>query len=93
MKLYPLSPTDSDRLANDFTYHPPVHADQIVKFQLIRDKFHGVAEFLMVHCPRSRELSVALTQLELANFAANAAVARIEVEEDYPDSLNTGIGG
>ena len=83
MKGYELTEQDRERLENDFVYHQPVHEQQVVKYQQVRDCFRELAEFIMRSCPPSRERSVALTQLELANFEANAAIARHETADDY----------
>ena len=61
-----------------FTYHPPKDANQIRKFEMLRDKMKYVAELIFENCPDSRERSVALTKLEECNMWANAAIARNE---------------
>lgn len=64
-----------ERLANDFTYHPP-SASQIPIYELVRARGLEMASFLNGVCPDSRELSLALTNLEQTVFWANAAIAR-----------------
>ncbi len=76
-------PVDQKRLDNDFVYHSPLNAAQINKYQEVRERFRGMAEYLMRNVPPSRELSCALTQLEQANFSANAGIARKETADDY----------
>ena len=90
---------DQERLDNDFIYHAPCCQEQIDKFQAVRNVFRETAEFLMANVPPSRELAVALTQLELSNFAAITGIARKETAATYNPppavdvDLNTGIGG
>lgn len=62
-------------IANRFTYHPPTQA-QVEKYQRIRDAARVYAELLADECPRSRELSTALTHLDTVVFFANASIAR-----------------
>lgn len=66
-----------DQNAKAFRYHPP-HSDQLARYVVIREAGATLAD-LMVHvCPGSRELSLALTNLEQAVMWANAAIARNE---------------
>ncbi len=44
--------------------------------QNVRAACHGLAEFLIDTLPVSRELSLALTNIEQCMFWANAAIAR-----------------
>lgn len=73
--------TPSERLvaqiANNFAYHAP-EGDQVKRYGEVRDAFRTLATFLSTQCPESRELSVAMTELETANFWANASIARNE---------------
>jgi hypothetical protein len=64
-------------LANRFTYHAP-KGDQQIRYEMIRDRAHGLAAFLDEKCPDSREKSLALTHLEDAVMWANASIARNE---------------
>lgn len=64
-------------LRNNFTYHPPKE-DQPERYAQIREKAREFAELLQKNCPASRELSVALTNLEQATMWANASIARNE---------------
>ncbi len=66
-----------DDLANRFTYHPPKD-DQALRYEMIRDRAHGLAEFIDEKCPHSREKSLAITHLEETVMWANAAIARNE---------------
>lgn len=67
-------------LKKRFTYHAPqpIH---IQKFEDIRKNALYFANLLKVHCPESRELSLAITKVEEAVMWANAAIARNEKEE------------
>ena len=69
-------PKDYD-LDNIFTYHAP-KAGQQEKYVALRNKAKELAELYIELCPDSRELGVALTNLETSNFWANAAIARNE---------------
>jgi hypothetical protein len=64
-------------LDNRFTYHAP-QPGQPEKYTAIRNKAKEFAILLLDLCPASRELSIALTELETSVFWANAAIARNE---------------
>lgn len=66
-------------IENRFTYHKPV-AGQPERYEEIRDVSKKLAILLISECPESRELSLALTNLEQAVFWANASIARNEKE-------------
>lgn len=65
------------RLENNFSYHRPKD-DQQERYESLRAFAKEFAYFLCHNCPPSRELSVALTELESAVMWANAAIARNE---------------
>ena len=77
MPKYDITQEDVDRLNNNFRYHAPKE-DQVERYQHSRDKFRELAQYLMENCPRSRELSLAITHIEEASMWANAAIARNE---------------
>jgi hypothetical protein len=77
MKTYEPSEKDKKNLENNFKYHAPKD-DQSAKYEEIRAQAKAFAEKLIALCPPSRELSVALTELETAVMWANAAIARNE---------------
>ena len=79
MISYGLQKEDWERLQQDFIYHSPI-TDQAARYAQIRSKAKGLAEFIIKSCPKSRELSLALTKIEEAVFWANAAIARNEKE-------------
>jgi len=70
-----------DDLANRFTYHAPF-GDQPTRYEMIRDRGLNLAQFMTEKCPPSRELSLALTNLEQAVMWANAAIARNETRPE-----------
>jgi len=74
---YLLSDENMSRLENNFTYHAP-NLDQIPRYELIRAEAKKFALVLMKNCPSSRELSLALTDVENAVMWANASIARNE---------------
>ena len=71
------------RIDNDFTYHAPKEG-QPELYDLLRSKCRALAHDLVGLVPESRELSLALTNLEQVVFWANAAVARNPVSLDMP---------
>jgi hypothetical protein len=71
------------RVLNDFTYHPPKPAGdervgQEYRYDQIREAGKNLAMLFVGQCPESRELSLALTNIEQAVMWANAAIARNE---------------
>lgn len=68
-----------DRLENNFQYHKPIK-DQSIRYEVIRSSAKDLAKVLVGYCPESRELSLALTNLEQAIMWANASIARNEKE-------------
>ena len=65
------------RIANDFVYHAPF-GTQVLRYESLRASALDPAEMFITYCPPSRELSLALTNLEQAMFWANASIARHE---------------
>lgn len=65
-----------ERARNNFEHHPPCNDLEIAQHETVREVCRGVAKALIDICPESRELSLALTNLEQAMFWANAALAR-----------------
>jgi hypothetical protein len=68
---------DNDELLKRFTYHAPKD-DQATRYEKIRANARFLAELLTELCPESRELSLAMTNLEQAVMWANASIARNE---------------
>ena len=73
----PRSASLTDRLENDFTYHPP-KGNQQARYEDIRSQALAFAHEIARMVPESREQSLALTNLEQAVFWANAGIARNE---------------
>ena len=67
---------DLDELLARFTYHQPSNEDVRRKLEANRDFCAQLAMALLANCPESRELSLALTNLDQVCMYANAAVAR-----------------
>ena len=64
-------------LQKRFTYHNPKN-DQPERYTAIRETARNFAELIVASSPKSREQSLALTNLEEAVMWANAAIARNE---------------
>ncbi len=72
-----MSEEEINEIVNRFTYHPP-KGDQPGRYERLRAEARDLALLFAGSCPKSRELSLALTHLENAVFYANAAIARHE---------------
>lgn len=77
MITYEPSEKDKKNLDNNFRYHAPKDG-QLEKYEEIRAQAKALAEKLIKLCPPSRELSLALTELETSVMWANASIARNE---------------
>lgn len=66
-----------EQINTRFEYHAP-KGNQAERYEANRANFATLAKLLRDNCPESRELSVAMTNLEQAMFWANAAIARNE---------------
>lgn len=77
MNTYEPSEKDKKQIENNFKYHAPKDG-QAEKYEEIRAQAKALAEKLVTLCPPSRELSLALTELESSVMWANAAIARNE---------------
>jgi len=75
--MYTPFPADQAKIHNNFTYHAPTEG-QRERYVQIRAHAKAFAQFLVHQCPGSRELSLAITNLEQAVMWANAAIARNE---------------
>ena len=77
---YPIDTDTAVKLEKDFrTYNfAEPSADQKARLQLLRFKFHELAELIFGVTPPCREQSLAKTHLEDALMWANAAIARNE---------------
>lgn len=74
---YELTDDTIFELKTRFTYHTPKE-DQVPRYNELRETVFALAMGLSQTCPKSRELSLALTKLEEAVMWANAAIARRE---------------
>ena len=81
MSNYVKEPSVFDKLDNNFSYHKPI-ADQHARYEAIRSAAKELATLLETSCPTSRELSLAMTNLEQTVMWANAAIARNESEKE-----------
>ncbi len=75
--IYEPSEQNKKQIENNFKYHTPKDG-QSQKYEQIRAMAKSFAADLVTLCPPSRELSLALTELENAVMWANAAIARNE---------------
>jgi hypothetical protein len=64
----------NESIEKSFTYHSPKEGPE--KYNKIRKAFKELAYLIDEEVPNSREKSVAMTNLETANFWANAGIAR-----------------
>jgi len=62
-----------------FKYHKPF-GTQPERYEVIRKVAKEFAEYLQMHCPQSRELSLAFTHLQQTVMFANASIAINEKE-------------
>ena len=76
-KRYIPSTDDFERLFNNFRYHPP-KPGQANRYDAIRIEARSFAEYLLKICPPSRELSLALTELESAVMWAIVSITHNE---------------
>ncbi|MEK5415870.1 Acb2/Tad1 domain-containing protein [Paenibacillus sp. FSL L8-0708] len=63
------------QIENNFSYHAPKPGQPEI-YEEIRNKARELAELIDEKCPKSRESSLAMTNLEQSVMWANAAVAR-----------------
>jgi len=66
---------EKEELAIRFTYHPSKDG-QPELYTEIRERARELATFLVSECPASRELDLAITNLEETVMWANASIAR-----------------
>jgi len=68
-------------LDNLFTYHKPIK-DQPERYERIRAQGKAMAEFLILSCPDSAELTKAIRKIQEAVMWANASIACNENERE-----------
>ena len=66
------------RVENDLTLHPPSDSAIAEAMDYVRARGKAFAHILIDQCPESRELSLALTDVEHATQHAIAALARYQ---------------
>lgn len=71
---YTPSPADIEKIERAFTFHPVV-GDQDERYPQIRVKAKELALTMTNLCPPSRELSLAITELQSEVMWANASIA------------------
>jgi hypothetical protein len=64
-------------IENNFVYHAP-KGDQQARYETLRAKSKEMAYLILELTPKSREQSLAITNLEQSMFWANASIARNE---------------
>lgn len=74
---YKVADDEFTRLENIFSYHSP-KPGQNERYEFLRNQAFILALNISQQCPPGRERALALTKLEEAIFAANAAIARGE---------------
>ena len=79
LNKYVPSEEEYQKVEDMFTYHPPF-GDQAERYGVIRTLGKELAHKMVALAPASRELSLALTNLQNAIMWANAAIAIHEKE-------------
>jgi len=74
MAKYKIDLATQKALDNSYTYHAPKE-DQPERYVLIRDAAKAFAILCCENAPKSRELSIALTDLEKVVTMVNKAIA------------------
>ena len=76
-------------IENNFNNHAPCYPGQTDKYELIRAKAKELAYLIEDICPKSREASLAMTNLEQVVFWANASVARYVPKSEMNPSMSS----
>lgn len=79
-----INPADASLLHRthyNLTNHPP-NEDQIERIERLRGTSKRLASMIYVNCPKSRERSLALTNLEQLTMWAVASIAREGWEDE-----------
>jgi hypothetical protein len=61
-------------ISNVFSHHPPKD-NQSGRYEVLRAQAKHLALMINLHCPDSREKSLAITKLREASMWANASIA------------------
>lgn len=76
-----------------FRYYAPKDEKQVQKYAQMRDYLRNVAIEIAKAVPESRELSMALTNLEQVMFWVNAGIARNDAAQlDIPEAKGASHG-
>jgi len=86
---YQMTDEEHARVRNSFSFHAPF-GDQTMRYEEVRRLGRQFAETLFLLCPRSRELSLAITALEEVVMRANQSIALNE-KPIIPGSREAGI--
>lgn len=70
-----------DRIERDMKHYPPRDNKEANQHAMVRAILREAALSLEKWCPEGREMRLALTKLEEAQFWANAALARARAED------------
>jgi hypothetical protein len=70
-----------EQIVNIFTYHKPF-GSQPARYEFLRSAAKDMAALIQMHCPESREKSLAITNLQQAIMWANASIAINEKENN-----------
>lgn len=70
----PLTPEQIENLNNWFVYHAPT-AEQIPRYERIREAAKAFARVLMENTPESADQTAALRKVREATMTANASIA------------------
>lgn len=73
---FPVSDAIAAQIESVFTYHKPKDEETGNRCQEVRDAFKLYATYVAKKVPASRELSLALTHLEIASMQAIAGIVR-----------------
>ena len=73
---FPIGEKVAAQIENVFSYHKPANEEVAARCQEVRDAFKLYATYVAKKVPESRELSLALTHLELASMESIAGIVR-----------------
>lgn len=79
--LVSVAPNKKESMKKTFAYHKP-GADGLAKITQLREAFSGLSDLIEAICPKSREASVALTNLETTAMWAIKAVVCNDPESE-----------
>lgn len=68
-------PISDEQLEDWFTYHPPLDADAVLKYQMIREAGKVLATVIRDSCPNSPDTTTAIRTVRESVMWANASIA------------------